>query len=68
MSLASLLLLLYSLKTVNRNCDWSNSLALAESAVSVNPSNAKVFMTIGNHYAQNVSLCVHIDTFDVRSD
>ena len=50
----SLLVLLYSVKTFKRNLDWGNSLSLAESAVPVNPSNAKVFMTIGNHYAQKV--------------
>ena len=53
---ASLVVLFYSVKTVDRNWDWGNALSLAESAVPVNPSNAKVFMTIGNHYAQHVSV------------
>ena len=59
----SLVLLLYSVKTFKRNLDWKDSLSLAESAVPVNPTNAKVFMTIGNHYAQkvrvNVTMCTH---------
>ena len=47
-------ILVYSVKTVDRNWEWSDSLSLAEPAVPVNPSNAKVFATIANHYAQNV--------------
>ena len=55
----SLVVLLYSIKTFKRNLDWGDSLSLAESAVPVNPSNAKVFMTIGNHYAQKVRTGIH---------
>ena len=58
--IVSLLLLLYSVKTLRRNLDWGDSLSLAESAVPVNPSNAKVFMTIGNHHAQKVCNAVCI--------
>ena len=57
MVIVSLVLLFYSAKTITRNWDWGNTLLLAESAVPVNPSNAKVYMTIGNHYAQKV--CIH---------
>lgn len=46
----------YSVKTVWRNYEWTDIRVLSESAVPVNPTNAKVFMTIGNHYAQQVSL------------
>ena len=70
----SLVLLLYSVKTFKRNLDWGDSLSLAESAVPVNPSNAKVFMTIGNHHAQKVGIylwsgftaCIHSLSHFVR--
>jgi len=44
-------------KTVTRNFDWWNTQVLAESALLVNPGNAKVFVTIGNVYAQQVGFC-----------
>ena len=47
-------LVIYSAKTVNRNYAWGDTRLLAESAVSVNPGNAKVFMVLGNYYAQQV--------------
>ena len=59
MSAATAVVLVYSVKTVGRNWEWDNALSLAESAVPVNPSNAKVFATIANHYAQNVRV-MHI--------
>ena len=59
----SLVLLLYSVKTFKRNLDWGDSLLLAESAVPVNPSNAKVFMTIGNHYAQKVRMYMYVSEY-----
>ena len=50
----------YGAKTVRRNYEWGSTNLLAESAVAVNPGNAKVFMTIGNYYAQQVIIVIHI--------
>ena len=44
----------HATKTLMRNFDWWNTQALAESALPVNPGNAKVFVTVGNVYAQQV--------------
>ncbi len=44
----------YSGKTVLRSHEWTDIKLLSESALKVNPSNAKVYMTIGNYYAQQV--------------
>ena len=49
-------------KTIIRNLEWKNTQSLAESALKVNPGNAKVHMTMGNVLAQQVSyslICVH---------
>lgn len=53
-SLLGLTLLFYGAKTLQRNYQWTDSRLLAESAIMVNPGNAKVYMTLGNHYAQEV--------------
>ena len=49
----------YSGKTLVRSHEWTDMKLLSESALKVNPGNAKVYMTIGNHYAQKVRLLLN---------
>ncbi len=48
-------MVMYGVKTARRSYEWTDIRTLSESALPVNPTNAKVYMTIGNHYAQEVS-------------
>ena len=50
----SLLLFLFSVKTLDRNREWHDTHSLATSALSTNPANAKVHFTMGNVLAQQV--------------
>eukprot|EP00118_Oscarella_pearsei_P008648 m.45784 g.45784 ORF g.45784 m.45784 type:complete len:778 (+) comp33634_c0_seq6:121-2454(+) len=51
-SLFYILLLLFSLKTVQRNSEWLDTQSLAKAGIRVNPGNAKVHLTLGNVLAQ----------------
>ena len=49
------LLLLFAFKTVHRNSEWQNKQTLARSGLKVNPTNAKIHVTLGNFLASKVS-------------
>ena len=49
------LLLLFAFKTVHRNSEWQNKETLARSGLKVNPTNAKIHVTLGNFLANKVS-------------
>lgn len=49
------LLLLFAFKTVHRNSEWQNKETLARSGLKVNPTNAKIHVTLGNFLASKVS-------------
>ena len=49
------LLLLFAFKTVHRNSEWQNKETLAISGLKVNPTNAKIHVTLGNFLASKVS-------------
>lgn len=49
------LLLLSTFKTVHRNSEWQNKETLARSGLKVNPTNAKIHVTLGNVLARKVS-------------
>ena len=53
----------FSVKTVLRNAEWTNTETLGMAAVPVNPGNAKVLMTLGNIYAQQVRECALVGEF-----
>lgn len=44
------LLVIHSLKTMERNRDWLNDLTLFTSAVHVNPQNGKLYNNLGHEY------------------
>ena len=56
LSLLSFLLLIFSVKTVLRNAEWSTTGRITQSALVVNPGNAKVQMSMGNELAQQVRI------------
>lgn len=49
------LLLLFTFKTVHRNSEWQNKETLSRSGLKVNPTNAKIHVTLGNVLARKVS-------------
>ena len=51
----SVIMMTYSCKTLHRNAEWSNTESLAVSALYTNPSNAKVYFTMANVLAEQVS-------------
>jgi len=53
------LLLLFAFKTVHRNSEWQNKETLARSGLKVNPTNAKIHVTLGNVLASRVSRDSH---------
>ena len=61
LSLLSFLLLIFTAKTVLRNAEWSTTGRITQSALVVNPGNAKVQMSMGNELAQQV-YTVHTET------
>lgn len=50
------LLLMYVLKTVHRNSEWQTKERLARSGLKVNPTNAKIHVTLGNVLANKVCI------------
>ena len=54
----SLLVVVFSAKTVARNADWTTTDAIVRSALKVNPGNAKVHMSMGNELAQQVYIYI----------
>ena len=48
------LLLLFVFKTVHRNSEWLTKERLAISGLKVNPTNAKIHVTLGNVLAKKV--------------
>ena len=63
-----LLLLVFSTKTVLRSAEWQSAGSIAQSALSVNPGNAKVFMSVGNELTQQVTgAAKHITLLVIRA-
>ena len=50
------LLLMFVLKTVHRNSEWQTKERLARSGLKVNPTNAKIHVTLGNVLANKVCI------------
>lgn len=50
----SLLVLIFSAKTVSRNWEWGSTSGIATAALKTNPGNAKIHMSMGNELAQQV--------------
>lgn len=59
------LLLMFVLKTVHRNSEWQTKERLARSGLKVNPTNAKIHVTLGNVLANKV--CINKKTGKLRS-
>lgn len=59
------LLLMFVLKTVHRNSEWQTKERLARSGLKVNPTNAKIHVTLGNFLANKV--CINKNTSALRS-
>ena len=55
----SFLLLTFSAKTVKRNFEWHSTQRIAQSALAVNPGNAKLHMSMGNVLAQQVRIMLY---------
>ena len=53
-----LLVLLHSCQTVRRNSQWYSEETLSLSGLQINPSNAKLVLSVGNDYAQKgLTIC-----------
>ena len=52
------LLVMFAIKTALRNTDWWDTEYLAQAGMKTNPSNAKMFMTMGNVLAQKVGITI----------
>ena len=50
------LLVIFVFKTVHRNSEWLSKERLATSGLTVNPTNAKIHVTLGNVLAKKVRL------------
>lgn len=61
--LVTVTMAIYGTKTLQRNHEWTDIKLLSESAIAVNPTNAKVYMTIGNYYAQQVCKLIHAEVY-----
>lgn len=48
--LTSLILVLYSFKTINRNTDWKNNLSLFKADIKKTPDNARVHYSLGSEF------------------
>ena len=47
-------LVLFILKTFHRNAEWKDNETLSKAGLKVNPTNAKIYMTMGNALAKKV--------------
>ena len=47
---------MFVLKTVHRNSEWQTKERLARSGLKVNPTNAKIHVTLGNVLANKVCI------------
>ena len=52
------LLVIFVFKTVHRNSEWLSKERLARSGLTVNPTNAKIHVTLGNVLAKKVRVIV----------
>ena len=51
----SLLVLIFSAKTLSRNSQWNNTDTLVHAGLKTNPGNAKLHMSMGNELAKQVT-------------
>ncbi|KAI6657531.1 hypothetical protein LOD99_275 [Oopsacas minuta] len=52
------LVLLHSVQTIRRNSEWYSEETLALSGIRINPTNAKLFLSVGNDFAQKgMTIC-----------
>ena len=51
----SLLVLIFSAKTLSRNSQWYNTDTLVHAGLKTNPGNAKLHMSMGNELAKQVT-------------